>query len=104
MGLFLPHPALLEVVFALVYGGLDLPEGSLEYTHPCLGFFTDPLIHSSLHPLGHLVKLLEESGLLAVAAIEQGPEPLLHPLMCLPVLLYNSSDNLFKAEVAGPGS
>ena len=104
MGLFLPHPALLEVVFALGYGGLDLPEGSSEYAHPCLGFFTDPLICGSLPPLGQLVKLLGEPGLLAAAAIEQGPEPLLHPLVCLPVLLYDSSDNLFKAEVAGPGS
>ena len=61
-------------------------------------------VRGSFYPLGQLIELLEEVGPSVAAAIEQGPEPLLHPLMCLPVLLYNSSDNLFKAEVAGPGS
>ena len=64
----------------------------------------DPLVRGSLPPLGQLVKLLGEPGPLVVAAIEQGPEPLLRPLMSLPVLLFDSSDNLFKAEVAGPES
>ena len=87
MGLFLPHLALLEVVFTLSHGGLNLLEGGSEYAHPCLGFFMDPLVRGSLPPLGQLIKLLEEPGPSAVAAIERGPEPLLHPLMFLPVLL-----------------
>ena len=62
------------------------------------------LVHSSLPPLGQLIKLLGEPGPSAAAAIERGPEPLLCPLMSLPVVLYDLSDNLFKAEVAGPGS
>ena len=61
-------------------------------------------VHSGFYPLGQLLELLEEVGPSVVAAIERGPEPPLRPLMCLPVLLYDSSDNLFKAEVAGPGS
>ena len=61
-------------------------------------------VGGGLYPLGQLVELLEEFGPAAAAAIEQEPEPPLHPLMCLPVLLYDSSDNLFKAEVASPGS
>ena len=64
----------------------------------------DPLVCGSLPPLGQLVQLLGEPGPSAAAAIEGGPEPILCPLMCLPVLLYDSSDNLFKAEVASPGS
>ena len=64
----------------------------------------DSLVPGSFYPLGQLVELLEEFDLSAVTAIERGPEPPFCPLMCLPVLLYDLSDNLFKVEVAGPRS
>ena len=76
----------------------------MEYAHPYLGFFMEFSVCDGFYPLGQLVEFLEEFGPLAVIAIERGPEPLLHPLMHLPVLLYDLSGNLFKAEVAGPGS
>ena len=61
-------------------------------------------VRGMLNPLGQLIKLFSEPGQSAAAAIERRPEPFLHPLMSLPVLLHDSSSNLFKAEVAGPRS
>ena len=76
----------------------------MEYAHPCLSFFMEFSVCGGFYLLGQIVNSLRRVA-------RQWRLPLSKDLN-LPfilscasqVLLYDLSDNLFKAEVASPGS